>query len=224
MAVWDTSGTLRKPKISIGIPYETRITVMWAMKTLGPLLFIPVPFCDKFPQMCRGFPLPLKRDKIVEMTLADPTMTHLLFVDTDSVCEKPSDPNQALQTLLQINEPIVSALYRAKQATGFNPAMWVEAVEPGTGKKGYTPIQQWTGNWIQADTIGMGFCLIKREVFEKIPPPWFPWERLEPSEDFSFCVKAKAAGYKINVFTDVQVSHIGDLIVHPDGHITTLEV
>ena len=227
--VWNSQvPATNKPLVAIGIPHTETITMLWAYRMLGPLLFIPVPFCDKIPQMSRGIPQSVARDQIVSLALADPKTTHILWVDTDNVCWKdpqgksPSDPNEALNMLLQVNQPIVSGLYRAKQAEGFNYAAWVDAKIPD--KPGYTPIQGFQGNFFQVDTIGMGFCLVKREVYEKIPAPWYPWPTVSPSEDFNFCIKARAAGYAINLFTDVKLTHIGSLDVKPDGRVTTLEL
>jgi len=211
------------PRIVIGIPYEVKITMLFAMRMLGPLLFVPTGWCEKIPQMVRGVPQSIARDQIVELALADPMVTHILWVDTDSICESPQDPNIALNQLYQCNVPIVSGLYRAKQKQGFNYAAWVDAKLPNN-QPGFIPIQSYTGNFFQVDTIGMGFCLVKREVYEKLSPPWYEWPKASPSEDFNFCIKSKKYGYSINVFADVRIAHIGDLIVKTDGNISVLDI
>ena len=225
MAVWDNptgSTPPDVPRISICFPYTIDVTMQWAMQSLGPLCFVPIPWCEKLPRMCRGLPLNVARDEIVKLSLADPKVTHLLWVDTDNIAESPKDINESLRALYQCNVPIVSGLYRAKQKEGFTYAAWMDAKLPD--KIAYIPIQNWTGNFIEVDTIGFGFCLIKREVFEKIPPPWFPWNTPSPSEDFNFCRTAKAHGYKINVLTDVKIGHIGQLYIDVDGKVKTLEL
>jgi hypothetical protein len=186
--------------------------------------------------MVRGVPQSVARDQIVEMALMDKDVTHILWVDSDSICMKETldaagkgtgefeciDPNVSLQMLYQANQPIVSGLYRAKQKEGFNYAAWMDAHIPG--KTGFAPIQNYTGNFFQVDVIGMGFCLVKREVYEKVQKPWYPWPEPSPSEDFNFCINARKAGYKINVFGDVKIGHIGQLIVNPDGKVTVLSI
>jgi hypothetical protein len=216
------------PRVCIGIPYTQDVTMMFAIRTLTPLLAYPLAGVEKVYQMARGIPVSLARDQIVENALKDPRVTHILWVDTDSIVSTPNnDPNQALQSLLERNEPIVSGLYRAKQPQGFNYAAWLDA-PPGSktpnGAPGFVPIESWTGNWLQVATVGFGFCLTQRKVFETLRPPWFPWTSVGPSEDFSFCINARKAGFTINVFTEVKVAHLGTLNVHPDGTITTLEV
>jgi hypothetical protein len=173
--------------------------------------------------MARGVPQSVARDQIVEMALADKNITHIMLVDTDNCTEEPENPNDAMQALYQLNLPIVSGLYRAKQKEGFNYAAWVDAHLP-EGKLGYTSIQSFTGNLFEVDTVGMGFCLVKREVYEKMPKPWYPWPTATPSEDFNFCINAKKAGFPINVFAAVKLSHIGQLNVHIDGKVTVLDL
>lgn len=211
---------LTKPRIMVAIPTTEKIYLEFAIKTLVPL-YKAEDWCVKTFSFCRGVPVSVARDTLVKQALADPYVTHILFVDTDCIPEDPPDPNEALRRLYACDAPIVSGLYRAKQQIGFNYAAWMRV--PGN-QIAFTPIQSYTGNWFEVDAIGMGFCLIKREVFETIPPPWFPWPTETPSEDFNFCIKAKEYGYKIMVFADVKVSHIGSLKVKTDGSITTLEM
>jgi hypothetical protein len=129
--------------------------------------------------MARGVPLNVARDQLAEAMLADKSVTHIMWVDSDSICSSPPNPNDALQMLWQCNQPIVSGLYRAKQKDGFNYAMWMDAHLP-EGKLGFLPIQSFTGNWLQVDTVGMGFVLIQRKVYETIPRPWHPWPTQAP--------------------------------------------
>lgn len=99
-----------------------------------------------------------------------------LLHNSDNVCEEPTDPNQAIRTLLSLNAPCASGLYRAKQQGGFNYAMWLR----NPNGAGYIPIKEWTGNWIPCHVIGFGFVLLKRECFERVPYPWFEWGQPTP--------------------------------------------
>jgi hypothetical protein len=145
--------------------------------------------------------------------------THLFWLDSDHVFENPQNPNEALRLLYMCDAPIAAGLYRSKQKAGFNYAAWVKT------DKGYTPIQSWTGNWVRVDVTGLGCCLVKREVFEKVPKPWFHWEEEDAvSEDFFFFEKARAAGYEARIFSEVRLSHLGDLKVLSDGGVTTRDV
>jgi hypothetical protein len=61
----------------------------------------------------------------------------------------------------------------------------------------------------------MGAALIKKEVLEKMEHPWFRHMIIdlgdvaeEIGEDFSFCVGAKQAGYKIYCDASNRAAHI----------------
>jgi len=218
-----TPAPLRANHVKVCIPHHGQVTMEWARHTLGPLDRIGQPDYEKLVLLVRGVKnLDTERNILVEDALKDPKTTHLFWVDTDTIFESPEDPCQALRMLLACDWPIVSGLYRARQRIGFYWAAWTKLPTPGE----YTPIEKWTegANWIKADAIGMGCCLIKREVFEKIPAPWFVWNQANPSEDFFFCEKAAKYGYEVRVFTDIKCSHVGMLKVKADGSVTTLAV
>jgi hypothetical protein len=75
----------------------------------------------------------------------------------------------------------------------------------------------------KVDGVGFGFTLVKREVFEKVPTPWFAtgWVK-DPetgeiggamSEDIYFCMNARKAGFDILVDHDLsrEIGHIGEV-------------
>lgn len=212
------------PIICILIPHFGKISMEFAQSTYGPLQFIAHPNFAKTSRVARGIlNLDTLRNDMVRMALEDKAITHLLWLDSDCIIEEPRDVNEALGKLLACNMPIVSGLYRAKKSKGLYPyAMW--AKNPN-GEYGYVDIPQWTGNFISVDAIGMGFCLCKREVFEKVPAPWFTWDKPTPSEDFAWCEKVRKAGFEIKVYTDVRLSHEGAMkVLCKDASIHVLDV
>lgn len=58
------------------------------------------------------------------------------------------------------------------------------------------------------DGVGMHFCLIRRDVIEAIPYPWFECKGANAGEDFDFCRKVRAAGYPIYLDLSVYTGHI----------------
>ena len=208
------------PHICLCVPHFGAVQLEWVESTYGPLRFIPQADFAKSHRLARGIlNLDTERNELVKMALQDKTVTHIFFLDTDVVAEL--DPNQALRMLLQCNCPIASGLYRAKKLKGDYPyAMWMK----NPNGIGYLGIQSWTGNFIKVDVIGFGAVMIQREVFEKVPFPWFEWKEPSPSEDFVFCEKAVKYGYNISVFTPVAFSHIGSMKVKTDGAVHVLDV
>lgn len=212
------------PKIAIAIPYEGKWEPEWVEKTYRPLRTIPLHWCAKLALYSNAPSLPVARDSLVNQALQN-DCDYIFFVDTDMIFESPQDPNEALSILHQcINKDksnkdakIVTGLYRSKQKAGFNWAAWMKVED-----KGFTPIRQWTGNWLKIDVAGLGCCLIDTVVFKNLSKPYFRWE-LENSisEDFYFFELAAKFGYSTHVFTDVRLSHLGELKVMSDGTIVT---
>lgn len=226
---WDSSNTAKNipdniPKIAIAIPYNGKWEPEWVERIYGNLRWKPTNWCNKMVFYSKVPSLPVARDTLVNQALQN-NCNYILFLDSDMIFEYPQDPNEALDILYQcMNKSkdtkygkIVSGLYRAKQKQGFDYAAWIKVHE-----KGFTPITQWTGNWIEISVTGLGCCLIDLDVFRNIPKPWFYWEiQGDISEDFYFFQLAKKFGYNTHIFTDVKLSHLGDLKVKIDGSITT---
>lgn len=224
---WETTNT-KIPLIAVGIPYNNW-EVEFTEKVYTRLKHVPLDFANKTMFLSHAPSLPVARDALVSQALSV-NADYIFFIDTDNVFEIPEDPNHALKILYQCmnkdpnskDAKIVSGLYRAKQKVGFNYAAWMKVQDKD---KGYVPIQSWTGNWLQVSVVGMGCCLIDMKIFKEVPRPWFRWDTFDDvSEDFYFFEQALKYGYKVNVFTDVKLSHIGKLKVKCDGTIVTPEM
>lgn len=120
----------------------------------------------------------------------------LLFVDSDMVV-----PVDLLTKLIEHDKDIVSAL-AFKRTPGYEPCIFKVCNELDAQfyldyPKGLTEIEG----------VGMACTLIKRKVFETVPQPWFfPHKTL--GEDLSFCVRARAAGFKIYCDTTLISGHV----------------
>ena len=213
----------KRIRVAVCLPHTGEWSAEWSDRVYGPLKFIADPRFDKVIFPARGIPIDVTRNLLVKNALADPLVTHVFFIDSDVVPEM--NPNDAIWMLLQTNAPIASGIYRARQKHGFNFSMWVK------GEGGFIPIADWTKgtNWLKVDVIGMGLCLIRRDVWEKVPFPWFKWgsekDIATPSEDFTACLKFAQYGFEVRVFTEVRASHIsGSVKILSDGSVTTLDV
>lgn len=77
-------------------------------------------------------------------------------------------------------------------------------------KNGGLPTVKKEGKGIKPyDAVGFSFCLIKTDIFKKIPQPWFV-TGLNNTEDIYFCMKARQfdPNYSIKVNWDCQCGHI----------------
>jgi hypothetical protein len=132
------------------------------------------------------------RNQHVHEVLAAPQQfTHLLWIDSDMAF-----PTDALVRLLAHDKDIVGAFYMQKaepyKIVGRPKDLSDTSI---TGLK-------------EAELLGGGFVLVKREVYEKIPYPWYEERHTPPrefiSEDVMFCHKCRAAG--IEMWADMDLS------------------
>ncbi len=150
-------------------------------------------------------PVDRARNQIVEEFLANPEATHLFFVDADTI-----PPQDALLKLLRHNQPIVSGLtpiIECDPATGESYRKWNcvggddKHLQPNTG------IHRVRG-------AGGSCIMIKREVFEKMPAPWYSFlhrddtgKKVFVSEDLHFIARAMGLGIPAYCDTSVVAKH-----------------
>jgi hypothetical protein len=141
----------------------------------------------------------VSRYKMVKQAL-ERGASHVFQVDSDLTF-----PHDSLARLLAHDLPIVGATYMKRrlpyEVIGIPMKDGITSSDTGLTEMVRMPV---------------GFSLIKAEVFEKVPRPWFPvsWsdERQEhTSEDYGFCDLARAADYRLWCDLDLthDVGHIG---------------
>lgn len=136
--------------------------------------------------------------------------THLLFIDSDMLL-----PQGILERLLAHNKDVVSALY-------FGRTLPWPMFQVKKGNK-LVVLERFPKNTLfKADSVGLGACLVKRKVIEKVneslgenePMFKFTYRGKAPivGEDTNFCEKVREAGFKIFVDTGLEVKHFGGFI------------
>lgn len=144
---------------------------------------------------------------------------YLWFIDDDV-----QTPPDSYNILRSNNKDIVSGLYYRRQ----EPHSPVAVVDTPAG-------QCWLPKWeagqlIEVKYSGAGCMLIRRNVLETMPRPWFEWlvDREDvhiddrTSEDFTFCRKARHYGFTTWLDTRVQCYHTGLSKVFTDGKMKQL--
>jgi hypothetical protein len=124
----------------------------------------------------------------------------LLFLDSDMY---PTE--EMLVRLANAKKDIISAL-AFRRVPNFEPCIFNE--------KGF--YHDYPEGVIEVEAAGMACILIKREVFEKTPQPWF-FPEPAIGEDKAFCRRVKKAGFKIYCDTTLECGHIGECVFH-SGH------
>jgi hypothetical protein len=148
--------------------------------------------------------------------LLESDYTHLLMLDVDHV--HPVDIVQRLARWPLMNPEIeVVGGLNFRRSEPYEPCCFFK--DPETG--GVNAPAEWSAGLLKVDYLGTGSILIAREVFEKIPPPWFKniydipanWDDEWPGEDIGFNEACNAAGVNLWVDTTTTSPHIGDRLI-----------
>lgn len=188
-----------KGEVFIGMPSEGTIS----MELMDAYIKLIKP--KHYWHSTNMIPLDKARNALVaDFLVKAPEASHILFWD-DDIVPQPYD----LMKLWVHNDPIVSGLYFQK-GPPFHPLMSLKMTAL-SGEIGYSPLIQWEDEKpYYVDGIGMGFVLIRKDVFQEIEWPPFSFHDTAFSEDYSFCTKCRDAGFKIKVDTSVLLKHLAD--------------
>jgi hypothetical protein len=122
--------------------------------------------------------------------------THIFWLDDDMVV-----PPTAIIQLLRDDQPIVGGLYFGRQPPHL-PIVY-RHVEGNQ----WIPITEFGPGMQEADAVGFGCMMVRREVLEKMQRPYFEFSD-KMGEDMYFCEEAKKLGYQILVDADVLCTHL----------------
>lgn len=135
-----------------------------------------------------------------EMRDAEPKFTHLFMTESDMIL-----PHDAIVKLVALDKPIASGVYflraNEQEASG-QPCLykrpWLTEEEKKEREHAeflHTPIRLFpTDAPFQIDSSGLGCLLIKAEVFDIVPEPWFDLKADGYGSDFFFSKHCKDAG------------------------------
>lgn len=147
------------------------------------------------------------RNTIARMAI-DEGYDALWFMDDDHAWA-PTLPEQLLSWNLPLVVPI--CLIRTPP---FTPVTFTDEVDAANGKylPAYLPDMPNEG-LIELAAGGCAGMLIRREVLEKVPEPWFEYGHV--SEDLRFCEKAKEAGFTLYADLSARLGHVTTAVVWP---------
>ncbi len=125
---------------------------------------------------------------------------YILFLDDDMVVFD----NDLFTNLIKHDKDFVVPLFFQKQRPHM-PCIFSEH-KHGSGVY-YKHITDYKKGLIEVDAAGFGCVLMKTEMLENMPEPFFEYKG-GLGEDIYFCIKAKQAGYKLYCDTTLEVGHI----------------
>lgn len=164
----------------------------------------------------------LARNMVAGHFMADQRFTHLLMLDCDH--RHPSDIVERLSARV-VEDPgrlVVSALV-FRRGVPFDPCAYI-----AHGDNVYVPEVWDPGSLLRVDMVGTAALLISRQVFERIPRPWFAFDYSHvadnqwPGEDIWFSRRCMEQGIDIWVDTGVTSPHLMDSYINEDTFRTHL--
>lgn len=131
--------------------------------------------------------------------------THVLWLDTDHVF----NADLACQLARHMVDPqidAVSALYYSRSER-ILPVAYVKDGAPS--EFSHYPIIEVPNCLCEVDAVGFGALLMKRDVFEKVPEPWFTID-FRAGEDVAFCARSRKFGVRWFLDGQYKLAHLGD--------------
>lgn len=196
--------------IMIAIPSMGDVSMMFTCSIVGMILKTK----EKYPDCTITISTAIRRlihkarTELVDNFL-ETDCNYLMFIDDDNP-PKPDD----LNNLIELDLPIVSGLYFRRNPP-YEPIIMAER-KNGIGTERRPDLyRNKDGKPFKVHSTGMGFMLIKREVFAKMKELGIPLFEIRGSvgEDIWFCLQARQAGYDILIAPDVEIAHLGERMI-----------
>ena len=148
-----------------------------------------------------GSPTDQVRNQIVKKLLSTDEHTHLMMWDSDI-----QTPDDIVDLLLGCNSPMATGIVPIMMHDMIMSNIVIRHPEKPDEEDALVFMKQWSSRAVpfEVENAGAGCILIHREVFEKVPWPWFRYEERETDgrrtgEDIYFGRKAAEYGYKYMV-------------------------
>lgn len=150
-----------------------------------------------------------QREKLAAEALKE-NCDYILWIDADM-----RFPRDTIQRLIAHDKPIVGVNATTRSIPVRSTAKNLE-IDFENKVNHWRPVSSKNKTGLeQVTAIGCGVMMVKREVFEKTPRPWFWFEVLPGDkllgEDVYFCVKAHDAGFStwVDHTMSNEIGHVG---------------
>lgn len=206
-----TKWSNKKGKLAVLIPCRDTLHSAHAMSLAEMVKFNTMNDIDTHVFMDASTILLTQRERLASQAL-DLGAEYMLWLDSDIVF-----PATTAVRLLGHNEDLVAANYVRRQL----PAKGV-AYEVIGDWENPLPFEIYD-DLVPIEGIGMGCMLMKTEILEQLPKPWFEFGWSPESNDFLgedmiFCQKMAAAGYQLKVDSVLsqELRHLGTWAFGPE--------
>ena len=140
---------------------------------------------------------------------ADPIISHIFLTECDMVL-----PHDVIPKLLEVEKPVVSGVYFLRNGNG-QPCLYVKGFVNKEMPYSHQPVAIFPEDAPFAldpkghgGCVGLGCVLIRREVFEAVPYPWFDLKEGNYGSDMYFWTKVRDAGIDVWVHPGVACGQI----------------
>ena len=155
------------------------------------------------------------RERLVDFAL-NIGASHIFFLDSDM-----NPDSNVIKKLYEADKDIISPMIFMRKYP-FQPCFYTKCGLTKDFKplfEGPAEPEAWpTEGVYEFEGVGMACCLIKTEVFKKIPKPWF-FPLPNVGEDLSFCMKARKSGAKIWVDMGMDCKHLNMFPVDKSSYV-----
>ena len=143
-------------------------------------------------------------NKLVEELLADASLSHLFLTESDMIL-----PDEAITRLLALDQPIASGVYFLRGGAG-QPCLYTRMIAMPQETYGMTPVTVFPQDrpFRLRGCPGLGCLLIRREVFEQVPYPWFDLAEGKYGSDLYFFTNVAKQGIPVWVDPAVRCGQI----------------
>jgi len=214
----------KRSGLQVSTPHTTKFFGAWVDSLVGSDL--PAPYhWRRQPKMA----IADARNYLVQYFLENPAKPdYLLFVDNDATWHR-----DAIRRMLEHDLPIVCATMYTRALPPMPTQAWYIGNKPD-GSPVYKfdhaiytvrqvarkyKLDEDTPNELclpidkdslkEVDATGFHFTMVRRDVVEKIKPPWFVMDyNRGVGEDFYFCKKAKDNGFPVYWDTGIHTGHL----------------
>lgn len=197
-------------KVVIGLPLERNIR---DMAFLGLLQCLRKGW-PMFPRLYGR--TDINRNEFARQLL-DSDYTHLLMLDTDHI-HPPDVVERLVRWVIEDPKRLVVGGLHFRRGEPYDPCMFIKDKDGAY----HAPVEWPKNSLLKVDSMGHGSILIAREVFERLPGPWwqytydkwtpaFNW--VFPSEDIYFCDLCMKHGIDLWCDTSQTSPHMIDALV-----------
>ena len=170
--------------------------------------------CECDFRFVRGYDCATARNKIADMAV-DGGYDAVLMVDSDMTL-----PTDALANLMEDDVDVASGWYLRRSVDTMQTNAYRLLDDDRRPYYGYPHKSAYSAEemrsmegLVQVHGTGMGCCLIRTDVFRRLPYPWFDWVNYADrhgmlSEDLFFCSALGKAGIPLHVDPRVACGHM----------------